>query len=70
MQRGAESGERVSGLQAPRPVESDAISALVKLGYSPMAAGEAVARAGQSLGDSSPLDALLRESLRQLARAV
>jgi Holliday junction DNA helicase RuvA len=33
MQRGAEAGERVSGLQAPRPAESDAISALVKLGY-------------------------------------
>ena len=70
MQRRAESGERISGLQAPRPAESDAISALVKLGYSPMAAGEAVARAGQSLGDKSPLDALIRESLRQLARAV
>jgi Holliday junction DNA helicase RuvA len=70
LQRSAEAGERVAGLQAPRPVESDAISALVKLGYSPMAAGEAVARAGQSLGDGSPLDALLRESLRQLARVV
>jgi Holliday junction DNA helicase RuvA len=70
MQRSAEAGERVAGLQAPRPAESDAIAALVKLGYSPMAAGEAVARAGQSLGDSSPLDALIRESLRQLARAI
>jgi len=70
MQRSAEAGERIAGLQAPRPAESDAISALVKLGYSPMAAGEAVARAGQSLGDASPLDALIRESLRQLARAV
>jgi holliday junction DNA helicase RuvA len=70
MQRSAEAGERLGGLQAPRPVESDAVSALVKLGYSPMAAGEAVARAGQSLGDASPLDALLRESLRQLARAL
>lgn len=70
MQRSAEAGERVAGLQAPRPAESDAIAALVKLGYSPMAAGEAVARAGQSLGDKSLLDALIRESLRQLARAV
>ncbi len=70
MQRSAEAGERIAGLQAPRPAESDAISALVKLGYSPMAAGEAVARAGQSLGDAAALDALLRESLRQLARAV
>ena len=70
MQRSAESGERIAGLQAPRPAESDAISALVKLGYSPMAAGEAVARAGQSLGDTVALDILIRESLRQLARAV
>ena len=70
MQRSAEAGERIAGLQAPRPAESDAISALVKLGYSPLAAGEAVARAGQSLGDEAALDALIRESLRQLARAV
>ena len=46
-------GERIAGLQAPRPAESDAIAALVKLGYSQMAAGEAVARAGHSLGDVS-----------------
>jgi holliday junction DNA helicase RuvA len=70
MQRSAEAGERVIGLQAPRAAEADAIAALVKLGYSQMAASEAVARAGHSLGDSAALDALLRESLRQLARAV
>jgi Holliday junction DNA helicase RuvA len=70
MQRSAEAGERIAGLQAPRPAESDAIAALVKLGYSQIAAGEAVARAGQSLGESAALDALIRESLRQLARAV
>jgi Holliday junction DNA helicase RuvA len=69
LQRGADAGERAA-LQAPRPVESDAIMALVKLGYSPMAAGEAVARAGASIGDTAPLETLLRESLRQLARAV
>jgi Holliday junction DNA helicase RuvA len=69
-QRSAESGERVVGLHAPRTAESDAIAALVKLGYSPIVAGEAVARAGHSLGDSAPLDMLIRESLRQLARAV
>ena len=70
MQRSADAGERIAGLQAPRPAESDAIAALVKLGYSQIAAGEAVARAGQNLGDSAALDVLLRESLRQLARAV
>ncbi len=70
MQRSAEAGERTSGMQAPRPAESDAIAALVKLGYSQIAAGEAVARAGHSLGDSAALDVLIRESLRRLARAV
>lgn len=68
LQRGAGADERAA-LQTPRPVESDAIAALVKLGYSQIAAGEAVARAGQSLGEAAALDMLLRESLRQLARA-
>ncbi|HEX3484478.1 MAG TPA: Holliday junction branch migration protein RuvA [Micropepsaceae bacterium] len=71
LQRSAETGERIGGLQAPHPVESDAIAALVKLGYSQMAAAEAVARAGQNIGpnaEAMPLDVLLRESLRQLAR--
>jgi holliday junction DNA helicase RuvA len=69
LQRGTEGGDR-AGLHAARPAESDAIGALVKLGYSQIAASEAVARAGQSLGDAAALDALIRESLRQLARAV
>ena len=68
LQRSAETGERVGGLQAPRPVESDAIAALVKLGYSQMAAAEAVARGSNSLGEFAALDSLIRESLRQLAR--
>jgi Holliday junction DNA helicase RuvA len=70
VQRHLESGGPAPA-QAPRPVESDAIAALVKLGYSQTTAAEAVARAGQSIGpnaDSLPLDVLLRESLRQLAR--
>jgi holliday junction DNA helicase RuvA len=72
LQRSAEAGTRPSGIQAPRPVESEAIMALVKLGYSQMAAAEAVARAGQNIGPNAealPLDVLIRESLRQLARA-
>jgi holliday junction DNA helicase RuvA len=72
LQRGAETGTRPSGIQAPRPVESEAIMALVKLGYSQMSAAEAVARAGQNIGPNAealPLDVLIRESLRQLARA-
>jgi Holliday junction DNA helicase RuvA len=70
LQRSADGDERVVPLHAPRSAESDAIAALVKLGYSQVAAGEAVARAGRSLGDAAALDALIRESLRQLARAV
>ena len=71
LQRSVETGERVGGLQAPHPVESDAIAALVKLGYSQMMAADAIARASQGIGpnaDALPLDALIRESLRQLAR--
>ncbi len=52
---------------APRPTESDAVAALIKLGYSQNTAAEAVVRAGHGLGEA-PLDALIRESLRQLAR--
>ena len=71
LQRSAESGGRVDGLQAPHPVESDAIAALVKLGYSQMTAADAILRASQAIGansDALPLDVLIRESLRQLAR--
>jgi Holliday junction DNA helicase RuvA len=71
LQRNVETDERISGLQAPAPVESEAIAALVKLGYSQMAAADAIARASHSIGPNAqglPLEALLRESLRQLAR--
>jgi Holliday junction DNA helicase RuvA len=70
LQRRVESGEHIS-IQMPRPVEADAIGALVKLGYSQMVAAEAVARAGQAIGSDTgavALDALIRESLRQMAR--
>jgi holliday junction DNA helicase RuvA len=70
LQRHAETGEPIN-IQAPRPAESDAIAALVKLGYSQVTAAEAVARAAQSMGpnaESLPLDVLLREALRLLAR--
>jgi Holliday junction DNA helicase RuvA len=52
---------------APRTAENDAIAALVKLGYSQSTAAEAVVRAGHNL-DDAPLDTLIKESLRQLAR--
>jgi Holliday junction DNA helicase RuvA len=70
LQRRADRGDGIVGMAAPHPVESDAIAALVKLGYSQMAAAEAVAKAGQAdaQGDGMPLAVLIRESLRQLAR--
>ena len=56
---------------APRTTESEAIAALVKLGYTQSAAADAVARAAQAIGpnaEATPLDVLLRESLRLSAR--
>jgi Holliday junction DNA helicase RuvA len=50
-----------------RGPESDAVAALVKLGYSHGHAAEAVARAAQDLGEV-PADRLIRESLRAMAR--
>jgi holliday junction DNA helicase RuvA len=67
LQRRAEGATDAAPILAARPIEADAISALVKLGYSQITASEAVARAGNSVGEA-PLDMLLRESLRQLAR--
>jgi Holliday junction DNA helicase RuvA len=71
LQRSAETGERLGGLQAPNRVEADAIAALLNLGYSQMSAAEAVARAGRahaSHTEPPALDVLIRDSLRQLAR--
>jgi len=58
----------VATLIAPRGPEADAIAALVKLGYSPSQAAEAIARAARDLGERAPLDALIRESLRAMVR--
>jgi Holliday junction DNA helicase RuvA len=52
---------------APRGPESDAVAALIKLGYSQGQASEAVARAARDLG-LAPTDQLIRESLRAMAR--
>jgi Holliday junction DNA helicase RuvA len=68
--RGADSAER-HALQAPRGHEADAVMVLAKLGYSPSEAAQAVARAMGAVGpnaDSLPIDALVKEALRQLAR--
>ena len=52
---------------APRGPEADAVAALVKLGYSPTQAAEAIARTARDLGNA-PVDALIRESLRAMGR--
>jgi len=53
---------------APRGPEADAVAALVKLGYGQGQAAEMVARAAIDLGAAAPVDALIRESLRAMAR--
>jgi len=57
----------VAPMFAPRGPEADAVAALIKLGYSQSQASEAVARAVRDLGEV-PVDALIRESLRAMAR--
>jgi Holliday junction DNA helicase RuvA len=63
-----EDGARTQ-VPAPHGPEADALAALVKLGYSQSQAAEAIARAVRDLGERAPLDILIRESLRGLARA-
>ncbi|HEY1708896.1 MAG TPA: Holliday junction branch migration protein RuvA [Rhizomicrobium sp.] len=53
---------------APHGPEADAVSALTKLGYSPSQAAESVARVVRELGEV-PVDVLIREALRAMARA-
>jgi Holliday junction DNA helicase RuvA len=57
-------GEAAAPVLAPRGPEADAVSALLHLGYSESAAAQAVARAGQDLGDGVEAGALIREALR------
>jgi Holliday junction DNA helicase RuvA len=47
----------------------DAVSALVHLGYGRSEAHQAVAKAAAALGEAAPLEALVRSSLQELARA-
>ena len=48
--------------------ESDALAALLKLGYSQSQASEAVARAARELGEAAPAHALIRDALRAMGR--
>jgi Holliday junction DNA helicase RuvA len=60
------------GLVLPRPgppsVVEDAVSALVNLGYRRPEAQPAVSRVIERLGDAAPLDAVIRDSLKELAQ--
>lgn len=49
-------------------VEADALSALVNLGYRRPEAQTALGRVLERLGDSAPLDAVIRDALKDLAR--
>jgi Holliday junction DNA helicase RuvA len=68
MMRGEDDGAAVAVAYAPRGPESDAVSALIHLGYSDARAAEAVARAAQALGEHTEAGALIREALKGMAR--
>jgi len=53
---------------APVGVEADALSALANLGYRRVEAYPVVMRIRERLGDKAGLDAVLRDSLKELAR--
>lgn len=64
----AASGLTVASLPAARGVAEDAVSALLNLGYRRPEAQPVVARIIERLGDSAPLDAVIRDSLKELAQ--
>lgn len=68
MLRGEDDAAAAPVAYAPRGPESDAVSALIHLGYSDARAAEAVARAAQALGEHTEAGALIREALKGMAR--
>jgi Holliday junction DNA helicase RuvA len=52
----------------PPPSGADAQAALTKLGYAPAQAADLVARALKTLGPEAPVDAIIREALKAMAR--
>jgi Holliday junction DNA helicase RuvA len=61
-------GVSYTPVAAPATPADDAISALVNLGYRRPEAQQAVARVLERLGNSATLDALIRDSLKELAQ--
>ena len=58
----------VSVTAGPRSLSDDALSALVNLGYRRPEAQPVLARVTERLGPDAGLDAIIRESLKELAR--
>jgi Holliday junction DNA helicase RuvA len=64
------STSKSGGITSPASnMNEDAISALAALGYSRSDAFSAIARAASTLGESVTLDGLIKEGLKQMARA-
>jgi Holliday junction DNA helicase RuvA len=61
-------GQGLPAPAAPVGVEADALSALANLGYRRVEAYPVVMRIRERLGDGAGLDAVLRDSLKELAR--
>ena len=59
-------GAAAPALTGPAGVLQDLVSALVNLGYKSAQAEQVAERVGPKLGEGAPLDALLREALREL----
>ena len=62
------SGTSLPGIVAPVGVEADALSALGNLGYRRIEAHPVVTRVRERLGEDARLDAVIRDSLKELAR--
>ncbi len=62
-------GTMMSAMAAPAGVEADALSALANLGYRRMEAHAIVLRVRDRLGEDAGLDAVIRDSLKELARS-
>jgi Holliday junction DNA helicase RuvA len=60
--------EPAGGIHSASGIDADAASALVHLGYSDLAAGEAVVAARRGLDAGANLETLLRAALRALVR--
>ncbi len=61
-------GTSLPGTPPPQGVEADALSALANLGYRRMEAHPVVHRVRGRLGEDAGLDAVIRDSLKELAR--